>query len=146
MTWEEYGKQWLRMNTCKFCIGSRMHTCNTFSCRPAHEDAEKYLEEMVAKEEVASGRRKYITEMPRNEIGLLGDVDRAWLVEGNEEKELVIRFAPRIPGMQQAAYVRMVTKASPSTLPEGTKVREWRKGDLKIIEEGIERNGNHEEA
>lgn len=114
-----------------------MHTCSAFSCRPAHEDAKKYLEEMVAKEEVASGRRKYITEMPAGAIGGLGDVDRAWLVEGNEKKELVIRFAPHIPGMQQAAYVKMVTKTFPSSLPEGTKVREWRKGDLEVIKEGI---------
>lgn len=145
MTWEEYGRQWLRMNTCRFCAGSRMHACGTYSCRPAHEDAEKYLWEMVAKEEVASGRRKYITEMPRDGMGLPGDVDRAWLVEGSGKKELIIRFAPHVPGMQQAAYVKMATRDFPSALPEGARAREWRKGDAETIREGIPRAGRNEE-
>lgn len=133
----------MRLNACKFCTGSRMHTCSSFSCRPAYDEAREYLEKMVAKEEVASGRRKYVTEVAKKGYGMEGleDVDRAWLAEGSEKKELIIRFKPHIPGMQQAAYIEMIKK-SLHALPEGAGVREWRKGDARDIEDGIPRPEN----
>lgn len=133
----------MRLNACKFCIGSRMHTCSSFSCRPAYDAARKYLKETVAQEEVASGRRKYVTEVATSGYGLegLGAVDAAWLIEGKERKELVIRFKESIPGMQQAAYIEMIKK-SLHALPEGAGVREWHKGDARDIEDGIPRPKN----
>lgn len=34
-------KEWIDHNTCRFCIGSRLHTCTGYDCRDAIEKAEK---------------------------------------------------------------------------------------------------------
>lgn len=123
-----------------------MHTCTSYRCQPAYDAARKYFGETVAREEVASGKRKYVTEItkPGNGTEWLGAAGKAWLVEGNGKTELVIRFRPHIPGMQQAAYIKMMEKNFLPALPEGTRAREWRKNDIKTIEEGIPRLGGLE--
>ena len=37
-------EEWVRMNTCKFCVGSRLHSCTGYDCRDALKDAEEYFD------------------------------------------------------------------------------------------------------
>lgn len=51
MTWQQFREEWVRLNVCKFCRGSHMHTCSLYQCQPAIEKAEKYFEKVVSQEE-----------------------------------------------------------------------------------------------
>lgn len=37
-------KEWINHNTCRFCVGSRLHTCTGYDCRGAIEKAERRFE------------------------------------------------------------------------------------------------------
>lgn len=38
--------EWVRLNTCRFCIGSHLHSCTGYSCRDAIKQAEECFERM----------------------------------------------------------------------------------------------------
>lgn len=153
MIWEEYKKKWLRDNTCNFCEGSRMHTCTSYECRPASEEAERYFERIVVRDEIASGKRiytanlfQYIKKDMLMELGISG----IWLLSGNRKEEIVIRFSDNIPKMQQAVYVRYImeylknleanTREDKSNLPatiDKIPSRIWQKSDEEKIKNGI---------
>lgn len=134
MTWEEYEKQWVKNNTCKFCRGSRMHTCTFFRCEPARNVARAYLYSVVAKGEVASGNRKFVGKVD------VGDRNRkiitgAWIMSDNKKEELVIRFRDEVPKMQQAVIVGMITGSVIMNLAGklNISVREWKSSDEKPL-------------
>lgn len=37
-------EEWLKYNVCRFCVGSRLHTCTGYDCRRAIEKAEEIFE------------------------------------------------------------------------------------------------------
>lgn len=52
MTQQQIREEWVELNACKFCIGSHLHTCTSYQCKPAVEKAAEYFEEVVAQEEI----------------------------------------------------------------------------------------------
>lgn len=153
MIWEEYKEEWLRQNTCNFCQGSRMHTCTSYECPPARKEAEEYFERIVARDEIASGKRAYAINLRpyiekgfAENLGIIG----AWLISGRKE-EIIIQFHDNIPNMQQAACTRhameyLKKSAGNMESKEGAILsgmidempsRAWKKSDGEIIENGI---------
>ncbi len=137
MTWEEYKDTWLSHNTCNFCQGSHMHTCTSYSCSPAYRKAEKYLDKVVARDEVASGKRKFVTELspcltegsPYRDM-----VSGAWAIRDSQSWELVIRFRDSVPGMQQSVCLPLIAK---ELLSDAVKARAWHPEDEEVIRIGI---------
>lgn len=39
-------EEWVRLNTCRFCIGSHLHSCTGYDCRDAVREAENCFEKM----------------------------------------------------------------------------------------------------
>lgn len=37
-------EEWVKLNTCKFCVGSHLHSCTGYDCREAAKKAEEYFE------------------------------------------------------------------------------------------------------
>lgn len=37
-------EEWVKLNTCKFCVGSHLHSCTGYDCREAVKKAEEYFE------------------------------------------------------------------------------------------------------
>lgn len=35
--------EWVRLNTCRFCVGSHLHSCTGYRCEPAIKEAEEYF-------------------------------------------------------------------------------------------------------
>lgn len=35
--------EWVRLNTCRFCVGSYLHSCTGYRCEPAIKEAEEYF-------------------------------------------------------------------------------------------------------
>lgn len=153
MTWEKYREEWLRLNTCNFCQGSRMHTCTSYKCQPAYKEAGEYFDRVVARDEVASGKRVYVASLSpyigkefAEGLGITG----AWMLSGKKE-EIIIRFHDNIPNMQQAAYTRYAVGclkksaenaetqegAALHGLIDGMPSRAWKESDREIIENGI---------
>lgn len=153
MTWKEYKDTWLSHNTCRFCQGSHMHTCTSYSCRPAFKKAEEYFGRVIARDEVAAGKRKFVTELtPRFTKESLERymVSGVWIIRNFQRKELVVRFRDSVPEMQQSACLLMVKKlicnAAASkgqdeqiicSLLDGMKARAWRPEDEDVIRMGI---------
>lgn len=156
MSWREYRDGWLRMNSCRFCQGSRMHTCTSYRCQPALERAAEYFESFVAQHEVASGRRKYVEDLTIRfrEEPLLGHlITGAWVMRDLREGELVIRFHDSMPGMQQAACARIAAESlmrmAEDEMQQGGReplfcglveelpARAWREGDAETVRAGI---------
>lgn len=154
MVWEEYKKEWLRENTCNFCQGSRMHTCTSYKCQPAYEEAEEHFEQKVVRDEVASGKRAYVISLfPYLEKKLADslNITGAWLLSGNKGEEIIIQFHGNIPNMQQAAHVRHTIERLKNLaenmgrqegailhgLIDGIPSRAWKKSDEGIIKNGI---------
>ena len=47
MTRQQEREEWVRLNTCSFCIGSHLHTCTGYRCEPAIEQAKQYYDEII---------------------------------------------------------------------------------------------------
>lgn len=47
MTRQQDREEWVRLNTCRFCIGSHLHTCTGYRCEPAIKQAEEYFDKVV---------------------------------------------------------------------------------------------------
>lgn len=153
MTWEEYKNEWISHNTCRFCPGSHMHTCTSYSCSPAFRKAKKYFNRVIARDEVAAGKRKFIIELtPRfTEESLERHmVSGAWIISDSQRKELVVRFRDSVPEMQQSVCLLMVKKLICNAAAsrgqdkriicdpiEGIKARAWSPEDEEVIRVGI---------
>lgn len=136
MTWQEYKREWLRLNACHFCKGSRMHTCTSYSCKTPLEKARKYLEEVIAKEEVAQGKRKYVTDLASGKAW--GCITGAWITEGGGKKEMILQFRGDVPGMVQAAVIEYAKRGMEDRTGLGRMhIREWQKGDGETVKDGI---------
>lgn len=59
MTWQQDKEEWVRLNTCRFCIGSHLHTCTSYQCKPAIKKAEECFEKVIVKKE---NRRQQVNE------------------------------------------------------------------------------------
>lgn len=55
-------EEWVRLNTCRFCIGSHLHSCTGYDCRDAVKEAENCFEKMqkLRKEEKRMFKVKFI--------------------------------------------------------------------------------------
>ena len=155
MIWEEYKRKWLRENICNFCQGSRMHTCTSYKCQPAYKEAGRYLEQVIARDMVASGKRVYVIRLfPHISKSFIveNEIAGIWLLSDNRKEEIIIQFHNIIPRMQQGVYVvrteRYLKKLAAisvekqkesifSTLAENIRVRAWKKSDGEKIESGI---------
>lgn len=42
--------EWVRLNTCRICIGSHLHTCTGYDCRYAVKQAEEYFDRIIKRE------------------------------------------------------------------------------------------------
>lgn len=58
MTWQQYREEWVRLNVCKFCKGSHMHTCSLYQCKPAVKKAEEYFETVIEQEEMRTMKKE----------------------------------------------------------------------------------------
>jgi len=56
-------EKWLRINICRYCRGSRLHTCTGYDCREAAGRAGKAFDRMAGKE-LKAGRNKVKTSNP----------------------------------------------------------------------------------
>ena len=137
MTWEEYKDTWLSHNTCRFCPGSHMHTCTSYSCTPAYKKAGKYLDKVIAWNEVADGKRKFVTESSlclTEESPYRDMVSGAWAVRDLQGRELVIRFHDSVPEMQQSVCLALLAE---KMMDSDIEVRAWLPEDEEIIRMGI---------
>lgn len=45
-------EEWVKLNTCKFCVGSHLHSCTGYDCREAVKKAEEYFEKTVRRNDM----------------------------------------------------------------------------------------------
>jgi len=51
-------EEWVRLNICRFCIGSHLHTCTGYKCEPAIKKAEEHYDKMQILPKRRSGMKK----------------------------------------------------------------------------------------
>lgn len=51
-------EEWVKLNTCKFCVGSHLHSCTGYDCREAVKKAEEYFDRMKEHEMEAEELKK----------------------------------------------------------------------------------------
>ncbi len=131
----------MRNNICRFCLGSRMHTCTSFQCELAHEKAEEYIESIIARTEVAKKKRKYVKPLESGELKAEGfPITEAWIVLSAHKEEFIIRFQDNIPKMQQSAYLEMIKERR----TDAEQIRAWKAEDGETIRNGIPFNKEEE--
>lgn len=54
-------EEWVKLNTCKFCVGSHLHSCTGYDCKEAVKKAEEYFEKTVR-------RNRTMDDIKRGEI------------------------------------------------------------------------------
>lgn len=164
MTWQQFREEWVRLNACKFCDGSHMHTCTLYQCKPAREKAGRYFEKVVAQEEIRAMKRKYVTDLRpwfTESLKMSNIVTAVWLISDEKKKQLVVKFNEELSGMERMAYLRcigqsLMTLASTEDAKEGgesgfgnlmdmMQLREWRKEDEETIRNGIPHDIGEEE-
>ena len=109
MTWQQFREEWVRLNACKFCDGSHMHTCTLYQCKPAREKAGRYFEKVVAQEEIRAMKRKYVTDLRpwfTESLKMSNIVTAVWLISDEKKKQLVVKFNEELSGMERMAYLR----------------------------------------
>lgn len=47
MSGQQTREEWVRLNTCGFCIGSHLHSCTGYDCREAIKKAEEQFDRMT---------------------------------------------------------------------------------------------------
>ena len=151
MTRTEYKEEWVRLNTCSFCLGSQRHTCTSFRCQPAYERAKEYFENVIAKEEAVIERRyiidlsAYFTSPKTREV-----IAGIWIIADNRKKELAIQFRNEVPDAQRAACLSLAVEGledvaadtkekNPDAyiLLDWMMVREWKENDEDAIRYGV---------
>ena len=164
MTWQQYREEWVRLNACKFCKGSHMHTCSLYQCKPAVKKAEEYFETVIAQEEMRTMKRKYVTDLRpwfTESLKMRNIVTAVWLISDEKKKQLVVKFNEELSGMERMAYLRcigqsLMTIAATEDAKEGgesgfgnlmdmMQLREWRKEDEETIRDGIPHDIGEEE-
>ncbi len=165
MTWQQYREEWVRLNVCKFCKGSHMHTCSLYQCKPAAKKAEEYFKTVIAQEEIRTMKRKYVTDLRQwftESLKMRNIVTAMWLISDEEKKQLIVKFNEELSGMERMAYLRcigqsLMTLAATEDAKEGgesgfgnlmdmMQLREWRKEDEETIRNGIPHNTDEEAA
>lgn len=154
-SWEEYRREWVKRNACKFCGGNDLHTCLSYQCQEAVTTAGRYFDNVIKREEIKRMKRKYVTDLQtwfteKLKAGRI--VEGAWLISDDESKEIVIKFKNIMSKIERSMAVRLIEKryaedvirvkaAGASNnfieMMEGAVVREWKPGDGKIIMAGI---------
>lgn len=156
MTWQQYREEWVKFNTCKFCIGNYMHTCTSFQCKSAIKKAEEYFDRAIEQEEIRRMKRKYVTDLHQyftENLKVGNVVTGAWLISDEEKKEIIIKFSDRMLNIERVLAIKLIgkrfieadqrekekedSKRSFGELLGGMPLREWRKGDEIIIRNGI---------
>lgn len=164
MTWQQFKEEWARLNACKFCDGSHMHTCTSYQCKPAIEKAGRYAEKVIAMEEIRKMKRKYVTDLRpwfTESLKMRNIVTAVWLISDEEKNQLIVKFNEKLSGMERMAYLRciaqsLMTKAATEDAKEGgesgfgnlmdmMQLREWRKEDEETIRNGIPHDTDEEE-
>lgn len=149
MTRQQDREEWARLNTCRFCIGSHLHTCTGYRCEPAIKQAEEYFDKVVRmKMKQATDLTPFFTEQLKGNE----NIEKAWiLTDGDEEKNLVIKFGDETPKIARGIMLMAISKnllimaddedkkaggeSSFGDLMNGIKIREWNPADERFIKE-----------
>lgn len=142
--------EWVRLNTCKFCIGSHLHSCSGYDCRTAAKEATEYFDRTEGK------KLKRVTDLrPMFTESLMasGIVTGAWIMSDDKKKEIVVKFNGIMSKMERMTYLYLIGesllnmaadedekgggKSGFGDLMDGMQLREWHKEDEETIKNGI---------
>lgn len=108
-------EEWAKLNTCKFCVGSHLHSCTGYDCKEAVKKAEEYFEKTAR-------RNRTMDDIKRGEIFYIARgatsgseqfADRPAVVVSNDENN-------KHSGVIEVAYL---TTAPKTDLPTHVTIR-----------------------
>lgn len=139
--------EWVRLNTCRFCIGSHLHSCTGYDCRDAIRQAEEAFDKMKM------NRATDLTPWFTDDLKGNGNIVSAWILSTDDKKEIVIKFSKDIPEngrkfMLTAISSKLLATAicedikaagesSFGNMMDGMSIREWNEHDGEFVRTAI---------